>query len=388
MIRVSRNPKGIAGRRGAVLVQVAIMLVALTVFVALAVDVGVIATARAQLKTVADSAALAGARQLASDRRISTTITDLTPEMNAATAEAMSAGYANTVLGHSPILYSSDIVIGYKNVTAPNADPPDAAVSTGGSPLQFNSVQVTASANIPALFSATFRPNGSTVSVTSTATVELAQIKGFAIGTANTSILPIVMDLAGYTRMTQGLGADSYTFSSSGYNPPSSNGVSNGSDGVTESIAYPVAAQSGNWGTIKFGVSNSSTATLNSQITYGITPAEMLAEYPDGTNTVSIPHQFSANPGISAGIKGNLNGIIGQAVTVPIYSSSGGSGSNAWYQVTSFASVRVVAVNMTGNPKYVVVQPALSVDPSAIPNTGGVMNTWSQGGVVFLHLSR
>ena len=43
----------------------------------------------------------------------------------------------------------------------------------------YNSVQVTATVTVPALFCTPFRPAGSTVSVTSTATVELVQTKGF-----------------------------------------------------------------------------------------------------------------------------------------------------------------------------------------------------------------
>jgi Flp pilus assembly protein TadG len=380
--------KRIAGRRGAVLVYIAILLVPLTMFVALAVDVGVIATAEAQLKTAADAAALAGARQLASDRRISTSITNLTPEMTLATTKAISAGNANSVLGKPMQLNSSNVVIGYKKVSSPNPDLPDAAVNTGVSSTLFNSVQVTATVAVPALFSAPFRPGGSTVSVTSTATVELAQIKGFTIGSANANILPIVMDGAAYNRMVGGSGGDSYAFSSGGYNPPNSNGVTSGADGITESVVYPVSAgSSGNWGTIKFGVSNNSTATLGSQISNGITPAQMQAEYPASTNTVSVPHQFGANPGISAAVKSNLTGIIGQAVTVPIYDTSGGNGNNAWYHVYAFASVRIVAVNLTGNPKYVVVQPAISIDPTAIPDTANT-NPWSAGGAIFLHLSR
>ena len=382
---VSRNSKRTAGRRGAVLALVAILMVPLTMFVALAVDVGVIATAEAQLKTVADSAALAGARQLASDRRMSTTSTELSPEMAAATAEAIAAGNANSVLGQPATLSSSNVTIGYKCMNP--LDSPGAAVNTGVSSTLFNSVQVTATVAVPALFSAPFRPNGSTVSVTSTATVELAQTKGFMIGTANASILPIVMDANAYNRMVGGTGGDTYTFTSSAYNPPNANGVSSGADGLKESVAYPVTTgSSGNWGTIEFGVSNNSTSTLGAQINGGITPAQMSAEYP-GSTTVTVPHQFNANPGISAGIKANLTGIIGKSVTVPIYDSSGGTGTNAWYHVNAFATVRIVAINLTGNPKYVVVQPAMSTDPMAIADTSNT-NSWSSGGVVFLHLSR
>jgi hypothetical protein len=370
-----------------VLVLAALLLVAMLSFVALAVDIGIIATAQAQLKTVTDAAALAGARQLASDRRISTTITNLTPETNAARTQAIAIGQANSVLGQAAQVTSSNVVIGYKNVNPPNMDAPDANVSTSASFKTYNSVQVTATTTVAALFSAAFRSTGSTVSVTSTATVEVDQIQGFNSSlNANANILPIVMDSAAYNRMMNGTGGDQYTFTASNYNPPNSNGVTSAPDGIAESVTYPVAnGLAGNWGTINFGVSNNSTQILGDQIRNGITPTQMTNEFPSGT--VTVPHQFSANTGISAGIKDDLTSIIGKAVTVPIYDQSGGNGNNAWYHVVSFASVRIVAVNLTGSDKYVVVQPAINDDPTAIPNTGQP-NSWSNGGVIFLHLSR
>jgi hypothetical protein len=186
--------------------------------------------------------------------------------------------------------------------------------------------------------------------------------------------------------MMSGSTGDSYTFSSASYNPPTSNGVASGGDGVKESVTYPVASGlAGNWGTINFGVSNNSTSILGDQIRNGVTPAQMLNEYPDGN--VVVPHQFSANPGISAGIKGDLTSIIGRAVTVPIYDQSGGNGNNAWYHVYAFASIRIVAVNMTGSNKYVIVQPAIGLDPTAVPDTNAPQ-PWTDGGMVFLRLSR
>ncbi len=226
------------------------------------------------------------------------------------------------------------------------------------------------------------------VTVTSTATVKMVNVTSYASNNnLNAGILPIVLAQASYDAMLNGTTGDSFAFSSSTYFPPGSNGVMNGSDGVTESVVYPVTSDnSGNWGTINFGVSNNSTSNLGSQIRNGMTPAQILQEYPSGT--VVVPHEFSGDPGISAGIKDDLESIIGKSITVPVYDSTGGTGNNAWYHVSSFASVRVVAVSLTGNPKYVVVQPAINTDPTAIPNTGGEPLPWTSGGMIILHLSR
>jgi hypothetical protein len=46
----------------------------------------------------------------------------------------------------------------------------------------------------------------------------------------------------------------------------------------------------------------------------------------------------------------------------------------------------VLAVNFKGNPKYVIVQPALTRDPTAIP--GEAQTSWTAGGLIRLNLSR
>ena len=53
--------------RGQILVLVAVMMVVMCGFTALAVDVGILMINRAQLTTVADAAALAGAQELPTD---------------------------------------------------------------------------------------------------------------------------------------------------------------------------------------------------------------------------------------------------------------------------------------------------------------------------------
>jgi hypothetical protein len=162
------------------------------------------------------------------------------------------------------------------------------------------------------------------------------------------------------------------------------------SDGVHESVLYPVSSGSpGNWGTVKIGVSDNSTSTLGAQIRYGITPAQM-ATFPNSTiqlDTTQTPPsiQFDGNPGISAGLSDDLTSIIGKAVTIPIYDLNGANGNNAWYRVVEFAAVRVLDVNFQGNPKYVVIQPALVKDATAI--AGSAQTNWTSGGVVRLHLS-
>lgn len=363
---------------GKVLVVTGLMLVALISFAAVAVDLGVIAAARAQLETVADASALAGARQLVSDYRLGVNYTPTTEAANAS-SKAIAIGQSNTVLNHTAVILSSDVAVGYKQTTPP--DPTDSTFVQVVN-ANTNSVQVTAKLDashvgvVPGFFSRIWGWNGAVVSVTSTATVEIYSIGGFTPGTTNSSLLPMVLSQTAYNSIFTNR-IDNYSYSPNG---GAYGTVTSGSDGVYETSIYPDYSGPGNWGTIKVGVSNNSTSTLGAQIANGITPAQMAA-----AGFPNPPSTFSGNPGISAGIKGDLSAIIGKPVVVPLYSSSSGNGNNLTYTIVAYEAVRIVAVSLTGNPKYVVVQPAYSTDSTANPGTS---STWQQGGLVRLHLSR
>jgi hypothetical protein len=230
---------------------------------------------------------------------------------------------------------------------------------------------------------------GSNVTVMSTATSQAYSVSGFkASGSSSANLLPIVLDKVAWQAMMNATspsnGTDQYKYDTS------SGTVTSGPDGVYESLLYPVSSGSpGNWGTINVGVSNNSTSILNAQILNGITPAQ-LATYPNSTiqldNTLSPPSiTFSGNPGISAGIKSALTAIIGKPVVVPIYDINGGNGNNAWYRVIAFQPSRIMSVNFQGNPKYVIIQPCLINDPTAVTGTA---QSWTKGGQVKLYLSR
>ena len=52
-----------------------------------------------------------------------------------------------------------------------------------------------------------------------------------------------------------------------------------------------------------------------------------------------------------------------------------------------FCRTELVAVNFQGNPKYVIVQPALVTDPTAVPDPTKPL-PWTQGGVIVDYLAR
>lgn len=380
-------------RRGKVIVLMALLMPVLVGMVALSVDTAVIATARAQMLTATDSAALAAAKQLATDRRLQG-VTDLSPEITAAQGRAVAMFAANRVLNDAPtLLYASgvarseDIRTGYLSPSDTSSTSPDTAAAT----TSFNSIQVFGYRNsshvgaIPSFFGAILGQSRRDLSVSSTATVQNYTIRGFkTVGNLNANLLPIVMSDDNYDEMMAGTTDDDYSYNTT------TKTVSEGSDGVPESLLYPVKTGSGNWGTVKLGVSNNSTSTLGDQIRYGITPSQ-LATFPDSKITLDTSLSppsltLEGNPGISSGIKDDLTSIIGKPVTIPIYDQEGGNGNNQWYRIVAFAGVRIVHVDFQGNPKYVIVQPALVEDTTAI--AGSAQSSWTQGGVVRLFLSR
>jgi Flp pilus assembly protein TadG len=380
-------------RRGGVAVISAVLLPVLIGFVALAVDVATIAVARSQLSTGADAAALAGAAQLATENRVQGG-TSLTAEITASNNQSVAIGTANYVLGTAPVLNTNtsntaggQIMVGYLD---PNNSKSTLDTSSGSTTL-FNSVQVTMIRDgshtglVPSFFGKLMGFNGATVSVSSTAMAQPYSISGFqAVGQLNANLLPIVLDKPTWQAMMAGQTQDQYTYNAS------SNTVTAGADGITESVLYPVGSGSpGNWGTIKVGVSNNSTSVLSAQIQYGITPAQ-LATFPNSTiqlDTTQTPPSinFGGNPGISAGLNSPLQAIIGKPVAIPIYDLNGGDGDNAWYRVICFQACRILSVNFQGNPKYVIIQPALLNDQTAIP---GSATSWSSGGVTEVQLVR
>ena len=375
--------------RGQILVLTAVLLFAFFGLVALAVDIGVIATAKAQLQTVADAAALAGARQLVSDRRLSSTITDLTPETQAATNQAIAIGQGNSVLGRAAVITSSDVVIGYLDPTNPS----DTLHTGASNALQYNSVQVTATRSsdhvgvVPAFFSSLLGYGGSNISVTSTATVNLYQINGYRnFNSLNANVVPFALSITRYNAMISNTTADQYTFTPSNTNPPGS--VTSGPDGVYESepTTPDDLSSSYNWGTLYFtGENGDENATLISEINNGVPPGEL---YPNSPPWYYAGPIINADPTINEEINRALTSIIGYPVAVPIFSDQLGTGAKLQYHVVAYAMVRFVAVNLTGTAPYLIVQPAVGDDPTAIPATNTPPNPWTQGGQIVLHLSR
>lgn len=373
---------------------------ALIGFAALSVDTAVLATAKAQLQTAADAAALAGAMELVSERRLQNMppVTDLSTEITAAQTRAVSiAGTrANYALNKQVDAHAGDMTAGYMGINSQTGQyDPFAAIGSAGFNLsKLNSLRVflyrddAHGGKVPSFFGF----GGRQLTVTSIATIQPYAINGYrSVNSQNANLLPIVLNVSNYNEMIAGTTTDQYRYD------PATRAVTKVSDGVPESLLYPVeSGNPGNWGTINVGVTSNSTSNLGAQIRYGITPTQ-LATFPGGkisldqtdtsTNPSTSYHTFAGDPGISAGIKDDLQSIIGKPVTIPIYDQSGANGNNAWFRVIAFVGVRIMNVDFQGNPKYVIVQPALVHDSTIIADQNNPL-PFTSGGALHLQLTK
>lgn len=395
-----RRSSSVQSRRGGkILVLSALLLVPLCGLLALSVDVGVIAVAKAQLQTAADAAALAGAMQLTGSERLKQN-----PSMSGLVSLAHSQptviAKANSVLNASVQISSNtsnttsgDVVVGYLDTSKVNS-----SLLTGSSSISlFNSVQVTTSRSasrgtaVSSLFARIWNIHSTDVTASATATAQNFAIVGFKSQSGTSSsvqgapLIPLALSLPTYNAMLSGLTTDTYDVQPNGLP------IIRSTDGIYESSLYPVGSTSGNWGSVKIGVTNNSTQTLGNQIQNGVSASD-LSGYPGGElqiGSLSSPLMLGANPGISLGIKPALDSLIGKTVVIPIYDPAGttGVGNTTSYEIVRFAVVTVVDSYFYGLNRGVIVQPAVTRKTSSMV-LGAPQPSWQAGGVTRVWLTR
>jgi hypothetical protein len=388
-----RFPGKTRGRRGMSFAMLANMFTVLLGFAGRCIDVGVVALSRDQLQTVADAAALAGARQLADPKRVSPTYS-LTTAEGLARTRVIAIAKANTTLGQAGVVLdnptndpSGDVVLGYKDTTVKNS-----ALVTAPSPSTMeNSVQVNARRDathgglIPAFFSKALGFSDSSLAIKSTATAQLYSVQGFKTAPTGlrTTLIPIALNVTTWNAMIARQTTDNYT-----YNSPST--VSTGGDGIYESSLYPSGSGAGNFGKINIGAPNNGVPFIADQITNGVKTDDLAVSGlgSGGYLTVSPAVSMGGTPGISLGLKTALTSLIGKTVMVPLYDpvNSGGNGANFVYSIVGFAPVVVLNITFQGVNTQMIVQPSLITDPFAV--LGQAQSSWSAGGIVRLQISQ
>jgi hypothetical protein len=56
---------------------------------------------------------------------------------------------------------------------------------------------------------------------------------------------------------------------------------------------------------------------------------------------------------------------------ITIFRTVSGNGNNAYFTIVKFVGIRIVDVKLTGNPKHILIQPAVVVTNAVIPSTEG-----------------
>lgn len=352
-------------RKGNILVLTAMMMVVMAAFMAFAVDLGYLYTVRTELQAAADAAALAAAGAMyESPNSLETSVYYQPPDPHDTRAVASdyvkkngAGGYRGggtndeylRVNWNSDNDPDGDIVIGRLNV------PSDFSESLTPTETTPNSVRVRIPMNdahlngsVPLFFAPVLRIFTANLAAEAVATVEFP------------TLLPLTTSEDKWDSLSSGGDGDNYA-----YNPGN---ITSEPDGVSEIQIFPDnhwdgnGMPPGNFGALEFG-GVEGTDILRRQIDMG--PNEAEVAYHGGTFESEMV--ISGKTGVNGDIKtafvgGNADyrvyaGILGKTRYIPIYSDVTGNGSNSQFTISQFVAVRVMAVKMTGNPKWIMLQP-------------------------------
>ena len=379
-------------RKGAVVVMVAVTLVVLLGCAALAVDIGYLYVARAELQRTADAAALAGAEALA---RGSDTPFGEHLYREDIYNQAESYALSNKVLRQGLVLdRNTDITIGYL------ADPHDRSATVQIVSLgQCNAVQVTArrTANNGGEISLFFAPlwgiNSSAVGATAIAVLDDRFYAYAPKPIGGVGAVPLAVDEQLWNdQIVAGNGEDQHSFDRVTGN------VSASLDSVPEIKLFPTKVDpstgeegAGNFGVLHIGP-GSGTSTIVEQITNGVSAddftdltGEPMIKFYDQISAEpitygSVSYDILGNPGIKSSMEDALQAKIGKKVAVFLYNSASGSGGNTVFSVTGMRFVRVMTVDLHGENKAIVIQrvpyygPDILTSPY-VPSTDGLTGT-------------
>jgi hypothetical protein len=359
-----------ARRRGNIVAMTAVLMIVLIAFVALAVDIGYLYTVRNELQRAADAAAIAATWELIDKDSEPGTQTAGGLAESARNKAVQFAGL-NKVANAAPTLATSDVSVGY---IADPSDPNEPLVATPTGKLPnavFVRIQRTSAQNgeIPLFFARAFGFQQKASQAQATAALRSGAI-GFTTPAdgSNLGILPFALDEDTWNNLSIN-GTDSWTYN------PTTRTVTAGCDGILECNLYPQGTgQPGNRGTVDIGPHNNNTADIQRQIVQGVSASDL--SYMAG-GEIRIPEDtgilhLNGDTGISAGVKEELNSIIGDPKVIPIFRTVVGPGNNADYSIVKFVGVRVLDVKLTGSmaSKRVTIQPCNVVMKGAIYSEG------------------
>ena len=231
-------------RRGTVVPMLACMITALIGFLALAIDVGIMVTAKTQAQQAADLAALTAARTINGNASNNYNQT-------LATTNAQNILSYNSILGTA--IQSSQLALSYGS-------------------YDYNDSAQHYSANFPATANTPYTAVASTVTVTNVSAAfsaifgytVLPQITTYATAVHRPRDVALVMDLSGSMRMGTCLGFDFATSTRTTNNPDTNVPTFGHYSSSSANLTYPLASGNRNSATESYTISPSNTTMANS----------------------------------------------------------------------------------------------------------------------------
>ncbi len=381
-------------RKGVVIVMVAVLLMVLLGCVALAVDIGYLYVARAELQRTADAASMAGAQALGrgSDSPFGEY---LYPEDIYSQAE--SYALSNKVAQQGVVLNrNTDIIIGYL------ADPQDRSATLQIVSLdQCNAVQVIArrtsnnGGEIPLFFAPLWGINSSAVGASAIAVLD-DRFYGYAPSQSGGLAIPFALDEQVWNdQIIAGNGSDEFSFDLATGN------VSTSPDSIKEVKLFPDKLGpseeeendgAGNFGILHIGSGSLGTSTIVDQIANGISADDLIDmtgepmikfyDQVSGEPVVfnAVTYDILADPGLKVGMENAMQANMGKKIGFFLYSNVSGTGSNTVFTVVGMRFGRVMRVDLNGNDKAIVLQPVPYYGPGIltspyVPSTDRLIGT-------------
>jgi hypothetical protein len=373
-VQISRAQIDYQPRRGASLILTVIMMFGLFSFLACSVDTGYLSQSRAEIRRAADASAMAGCWELYEHMEGGAEAATAHPDVRQACGAMVAL---NPINRHSPHIDTSetteDVTIGFMNDLKSGIITQDSS-----NPYYAVRVNVTKSheknGEVPFFFGKIFGQSGREMQADATA-VMARQIKGFATppaGRGRIDLLPFALDLNTWQALLNNNADDNYRYD------PVTGTVSTGTDNIREVNLYPQGTGSpGNRGTVDIGGANNSTNDIARQIVDGISAEDLVALGKplvlDGNGILDL----NGDTGISAGVKDELESIIGEKRIIPIFSSVTGNGNNANYRIVKWVGVRILDVKLTGkmSGKKLIVQPAPMLTSFGVTASAGAQSS-------------
>lgn len=373
------------GRRGAVFVSVAVMLVVLLGFAALTIDVGYLQIVRTQCQAAADAAAMAAAPSLLDASSVFGTASG-DDRLHAVRDRAVAYGALNLITGKPCLLRDNIVNDPSGDVVCGTASSVSSASLEYADPATYNAVTVTArrtdghpNGSVPVFFAGILGIRSAQTAAAATAMVD-SNFAGIRASDSGSPLTPFAIKVGTWEDEVVN-GTDEFGYSGDagiirhGDDIPEvrlyvANGA--GSGKKKGGAADPCDGAPGNYGLLNVGNGSNGVPTLRRQIIDGIssddlvslTGEPMIRMFDEGG--AGRTYRIGGDPGIKAGIESAVEARLGDVIGFFLYDCLTSQGSNAEYRIVEIAFGRVMDVELHGPDKRITIQPETYVGTAVV----------------------